>query len=55
LIVVRAYFVAGRPDQAPKLASFEAWSDTVRSALIWLGEADPVDTMEVARADDPER
>jgi putative DNA primase/helicase len=55
LIIVRAYFVANRPNLAPKLASFEAWSDSVRSALIWLGEADPVDTMEATRADDPER
>jgi putative DNA primase/helicase len=55
LIIVRAYFVAGRPNLAPKLASFEGWSDTVRSALIWLGEADPVDSMEATRAEDPDR
>lgn len=55
LIIVRAYFVAGRPNPAPKLASFETWSDSVRSALIWLGEADPVDSMEATRAEDPER
>jgi len=46
--------VAGRPDKAPKLASFEGWSDTVRSALIWLGKEDPVKSMEVARQEDPE-
>jgi putative DNA primase/helicase len=40
---------------APKLASFEGWSDTVRSALIWLGKEDPVRSMESARAEDPER
>jgi hypothetical protein len=55
LIIVRAYFIAGRPNLAPKLASFEGWSDCVRSALIWLGEADPVDSMEATRAEDPER
>ena len=27
----------------------------MRSALIWLGRADPCDTMEVARTEDPER
>lgn len=54
LTIVRAYFVAGRPDKAPKLASFEGWSDTVRSALIWLGKEDPVKSMEVARQEDPE-
>jgi putative DNA primase/helicase len=55
LIIVRAYILAGRPNPAPKLASFEGWSDTERSALIWLGEADPVQSMEVTRAEDPER
>jgi putative DNA primase/helicase len=55
LTICRAYFVAGRPDNAPKLASFEGWSDTVRSALMWLGKEDPVKSMEAARAEDPER
>jgi hypothetical protein len=54
LTMCRAYFVAGRPDKAPKLASFEDWSDTVRSALIWLGKEDPVKSMELARQEDPE-
>lgn len=42
LIVCRAYVVAGQPKKAQRLASFEGWSDTVRSALIWLEKADPV-------------
>ena len=46
LTICRAYIVAGRPGVLPRLASFEAWSDTVRSALVWLGKADPLDTME---------
>ena len=54
LTICRAYSVAGRPDKAPKLASFENWSDTVRSALIWLGKEDPVKSMELARQEDPE-
>ena len=54
LTICRAYFVAGRPDTAPKLASFEGWSDTVRSALIWIGREDPVKSMELARQEDPE-
>jgi hypothetical protein len=53
--LVRAYLVADRPNPAPKLASFEAWSDTVRSALIWLGRADPCATVAAVAADDPER
>jgi putative DNA primase/helicase len=55
LTICRAYVVAGRPGRAPRLASFEGWSDLVRSSLIWLGKADPVQSMETARAEDPER
>src|SRR5690606_12686502 len=33
--------------------SFETWSDWVRSALVWLGESDPVATMEKSRKGDP--
>ena len=39
----------GRPATARKLASFEGWSDTVRSALIWLGKADCINSMETSR------
>jgi putative DNA primase/helicase len=54
LTIIRAYIVAGKPNPArPRLASFEEWSDLVRSALIWLGQADPMLTMEDARAEDP--
>jgi hypothetical protein len=55
LTICRAYFAAGRPDLAAKLASFEGWSDCVRSALIWLGCDDPVKSIEIAREEDPER
>jgi putative DNA primase/helicase len=54
LTVARAYAVAGYPDPCPALASFEDWSRVVRSALVWLGRADPLETMKRARADDPE-
>ncbi len=54
LTVVRAYLAAGCPDLLPPLASFEDWSGTVRSALVWLGRADPCQSMEAAREDDPE-
>ena len=43
LTICRAYAIAGRPDKKTPLASFGGWSDTVRSALMWLGEADPVE------------
>jgi hypothetical protein len=43
LTVVAAYVRAGRPDQAlSHFPSFEAWSDTVRSAIVWAGLEDPV-------------
>src|SRR5262249_18851070 len=55
LTICRAYVVAGRPDKADPLGSFEEWSDTVRSALTSLGEEDPVKSIEAAREEDPER
>ncbi len=54
LTIVRAYVLAGRPDKLPPLASFETWSDNVRSALVWLGRPDVVDTLNAAREADPE-
>jgi putative DNA primase/helicase len=54
LTVLRAYVVAGKPVQSIKrLGSFEDWSDWVRSALIWLGEADPCETMDDVRKEAP--
>ena len=55
LTICRAYVVAGRPDKASKLGSFGEWSDTVRSALIWLGKEDPVKSMDETIAADPIR
>ncbi len=52
LTVLKAYHNAGRPNRPPRLQSFEHWSDTVRGALIWLGEGDPVKTMERMRSAD---
>jgi RepB DNA-primase from phage plasmid len=55
LTILRAYIVAGAPGQARPLGGFEKWSRLVRDALIWLGEADPLDTMERTREQDPQR
>lgn len=55
LTICRAYIAAGRPNKLPQLASYGEWSDTVRSALVWLGEADPVKSHDVSHAEDPER
>lgn len=53
LTILRAYLAAGSPARVPRLASYEAWSDLVPSALAWCGYADPCTTMRSARADDP--
>ena len=54
LIIVRAYLVAGQPGKLSPIASFAEWSGLVRSALVWLGCADPAESMKAAREDDPE-
>ena len=55
LTLVRSYIAAGSPKQPGKpMNTFGEWSDRVRSALIWLGCADPVDTVDTARDEDPE-
>lgn len=54
LVIVRAYILAGQPGMLPPLASFSDWSNLVRSALVWLGCADPAASMDQAREDDPE-
>ncbi len=55
LTIVRAWLTAGQPNRIkPATASFQDWSNIVRSALVWLGCADPAATMEQARNDDPE-
>jgi hypothetical protein len=53
LTILRAFHIAGRPSQTVPLGSFTAWSGWVRDALIWLGEADPCETMEGMRGADP--
>lgn len=53
LTILRAYHIAGRPEMRAPLGSFTDWSRWVRDALIWLGEADPCETMEGMRGADP--
>jgi putative DNA primase/helicase len=45
IAIVRWYALAGMPGRLPRLASYGTWSDLVRSALVALGEADPVGGM----------
>jgi hypothetical protein len=54
LTILRAYFVAGKPDMnLPAWGSFEQWSRIVRNAVVWCGLPDPADTREelMSRAD----
>jgi putative DNA primase/helicase len=52
--IMRAYILAGRPPvEMTPLGSYKEWNTTVRAALIWLGEEDPVKSMEQAREEDP--
>ena len=53
MLIVRGYIDAGAPNKLPRLASYEGWSDTVRSALCWLGLPDPVASMQAIRDNDP--
>src|SRR6516162_8847133 len=56
LTVVRAYIVAGKPNRLPWIGEpFSAWSDLVRSALVWLDYEDPFVTTEATRDNDPDR
>lgn len=56
LTVVKAYKAAGMPGRLPRIGDpFAEWSDLIRSALVWLGFADPVLTMEAVRDNDPSR
>ena len=55
LTIIRAYICAGRPRQVKRLVSYAAWSDLVRSPLLWLGRPDPVSTMAETRSADPVR
>lgn len=45
LTVLRAYSLAGRPDQRLRSwGSFEVWSELIRGAIVWAGLPDPAMT-----------
>ena len=54
MTIARAYKTAGRSERS-SIASFDMWSELVREPLIWLGEADPVESIERAKEEDPVR
>ena len=54
LTMIRAYIAAGSPSVCEPFGSYAGWSAMVRSPLVWLGEPDPVESTDSARAEDPE-
>jgi hypothetical protein len=54
LTVIRAYLAAGLPEVCGPFGSYPEWSMMVRSPLIWLGEPDPVASIDMSQAEDPE-
>lgn len=55
LTVLRAFIVHRGSKVVPALGGFESWSNLIRSALMWMGEADPLSNSEKVRDADPER
>lgn len=56
LTILRAYHTAGRPKQSfDQFGRFEAWSDFVRSAIVWVGLADPCSSRKEIENSDPVR
>jgi hypothetical protein len=53
LTILKAWLGCGKNMKPLPFGSFEGWSRRVRSALLWLGQADPCDTAVKVRADDP--
>ena len=54
LTVMRAYLAAGAPEVCGPFGSYAEWSTMVRSPLVWLGEPDPVASVDTTQAEDPE-
>jgi hypothetical protein len=54
LAIVRAYLAAGSLKVCGPFGSYSAWSTMVRSPLVWLGEPDPIISMEGLRDEDVE-
>ena len=55
LTVLRAWHAAGEPSLAEPYGSFEDWSRRIREPLIWLGHADPCESVAKVRDNDPAR
>ena len=65
LTILSAYHLAGKPKKTYEIAGrlvsvkpygrFEEWSDWVRGALLWLDQADPLETRGSIDSADPEK
>jgi putative DNA primase/helicase len=53
LTIPRYYIGAGRPNLRRRLASYEQWSDLIRSPLVHLGMADAAESQTALLAEDP--
>jgi Bifunctional DNA primase/polymerase, N-terminal len=54
LTVMRAYLAAGAPSVCGPFGSYPEWSTMVRSPLVWLGEPDPVASIDATLIEEPE-
>jgi len=55
LTILRAWHAAGEPSMAEPYGGFGDWSRRVREPLIWLGHADPCESVVKVRDNDPTR
>jgi len=55
LTILRAHFLATDKPQLTPYGRFGAWSDMVRSAVVWCGLSDPLDTRKEIDVNDPVR
>jgi hypothetical protein len=54
LTIMRAYLAAGAPEVCGPFGSYAEWSPMVRGPLVWLGEPDPIASVDTSQAEDPE-
>ncbi len=55
ITIMSGYIAAGERVKVRPFGSFEDWSRLVREPLVWLGLPDPVDSIRLLEAADPER
>ncbi len=55
ITIARAYLASGERVRCSSIASYGKWSQVAREPLIWLGEEDPVKSMDAVREADPVR